>query len=196
MKTILAFITIACLSLNVQANNNVQAQLNNCIKLPSNTLVDLNIQSIRSDIYNRTIGYYMTGSFTVIKEPYVNAGVIASTVDISFRNSTVLAPTGKGKNYIQVNAQATRNDNNSINEVRVYIHQDNGNQGKIDVRNIKINWKTGAIEVVHKLANVSVIYQENSILIVGTMQKNGYTMGVTLAIAKRKGILGKITSEG
>jgi len=47
-----------------------------------------------------------------------------------------------------------------------------------------MNWKTGSIEVVDRLANVSLIYQEDTILIIGTMQKNGYAIGVSLAISK------------
>jgi hypothetical protein len=170
----------------MQGNNSINPSLETFILLPTDFLVDLNLKTIRSDINSRSRDYYMTGSFTVIKTPNARDGVIARTVDISFRNSAIIAPIGKGKDYIQVNAQATRNDNNSINELRVYIHQDDGYEGKIDVRKIKVNWKTGTIEVINKLANVSVIYQEDSILIIGALQKYGYTIGVSLAIAKRK----------
>lgn len=142
---------------------------------------DINILSIKADIDSNKRAYFMTGSFTVIKNPKSNSDV-AHTVDISFRNSLILSR--RGSNYIQANAKAKRNDNNSINEFRIYVHHDNRGQGKIDKRNIKINWKTGSLEVVNKLTNVSIIYQKDSILITGTMQKNGYTIGVSLAISK------------
>ena len=129
----------------------------------------------------------MTGSFTVIKTPRSRDGDVAHTVDFSFRNSLVLSR--KGSNYIQANAQAKRNDNNSMNEFRIYVHHDTATKGEIDKRNIRVNWKTGSLEVVDKLANVSVLYQKEGILIIGTMQKNGYTIGVSLAIAKEVKII-------
>ena len=66
----------------------------------------------------------MTGSFTVLKTPTSKDGDVARTVDVSFRNCLVLSR--KSSNYIQANAQAKRNDNNSINEFRIYVHHDSG----------------------------------------------------------------------
>jgi hypothetical protein len=186
LKNIVALIIISFLTVPMQGNNLINPSLETFILLPTDFLVDFSLKTIRSDINSRSRDYYMTGSFTVIKTPTEWGGVIARTVDISFRNSAIIAAIWKGKDYIQVNAQATRNDCNSLNELRVYIYQDDGYEGKIDVRKIKVNWKTGTIEVINKLANVSVISQENSILIIGALQKNGYTIGVSLASAKRK----------
>lgn len=186
MKNSLLIFTIACLSiaLTVQASNYTTQPLENSIIPPVELVDNMNILSIKADIETNTRGYFMTGSFTVLKTPTGKEGDVAKAVDISFRNSNITS-SGKSNNYIQANAQATRNDNNSINELRIYVHHDSGTQGNIDKRNIKINWKTGSIEVVEKLANVTVIYQEDSILIIGTMQKDGYTIGVSLAISKQ-----------
>ena len=177
MKNLVSIITVLCMTLSIQASNSINPNVDNGGILPTNFFANMSILSIKADM-NRT--YFMTGSFTVLKTP--TRGDVAHTVDVSFRNSIVLSK--KGSNYIQANAKAKRNDNNSINEFRIYVHHDGGTQGKIDKRNIKVNWKTGSIEVVAKLANVSVIYQKDSILIIGTMQKNGYTIGVSLAISK------------
>lgn len=195
MKNLLNIIIIAFITLSLQANNTLDSHLRNDSISPSIYVTDLNLRTIKSDINNRTRNYFMTGSFTVVKTPSRNEGDIAKTVAISFRNTPIMAPEGKGNHYIQANAQAKRNDNNSINEFRIYIHQDGGSQGNIDKRNIKVNWKTGSIQVVNNLENVSIIYEEDSILIIGTMQKYGYTLGVSLAISKRKEIIGEILSS-
>lgn len=183
MKKLSSTIVVLIMAFTIQAHNGVKVE--NCN--PMNCIIgnELNIKTIKADIVNGGF-YLMTGSFTVIKTP-TGGSDIAKTVDISFRNSSVLSK--RGNNYIQVNAKAKRNDNNSINEFRIYVHHDGGSQGKVDKRNIKVNWKTGRLEVVAKLANVSVVYQKDSILIIGTMQKNGYTIGVSLAIAKDIGLI-------
>ena len=186
MKNSLSFIiTIVCMSmtLTAHANNYSNQTLKNNPILSLNLVNDLNILSIKAGIETNARGYLMTGSFTVLKAPTRKNDDVAKAVDISFRNSNIKS-SGKSNNYIQANAKAQRNDNNSINEFRIYVPHDSGNQGKVDERNIKVNWKTGSLEIVDKLANVSVIYQENSILIIGTMQKNGYTIGVNLAISR------------
>ncbi len=181
MKNLVSIITAVCLlmALSVQASNHSTQPVKNNIILPVNLVANMDILSIKSDIDNNRRAYFMTGSFTVLKTPTSRDGDVAKAVDVSFLNNII---SSRG-NYIQANAQAKRNDNNSINEFRIYVPH-TGNQGKIDKRNIKVNWKTGSIEVVDKLANASVIYQEDSILIIGTMQKKGYTIGVSLAISK------------
>ncbi len=182
MKTLVSIIIVVCISmtLTVQAGNYSKQPVENSIVLPAVLPPSMNILSIKADIDNNRRGYFMTGSFTVLRTPRGRDGDVARTVDASFRNSPILSLG----NYIQANVRARRNDNNSINEFRIYVHQSRGSQGTIDKRNIKVNWKTGSIEVVDKLANVSVIYQEDSILVIGTMQKDGYTIGVSLAISK------------
>jgi hypothetical protein len=182
MKNLVNIITVALFTLSLQAinYNNPNPNKDNRIIIKPFSFADLNILSIKEDIKKSRI-YYMTGSFTVLKNPK-RGDDVSHAVDISFRNSVILSRSGS--NYIQANAKAKRNDNNSTNEFRIYVHHDNSRSGKIDKRNIKVNWKTGSLEVVSKLANVSVIYQKDSILITGTMQKNGYTIGVNLAISK------------
>ena len=182
MKNLLSIITVVCMALSIQASNSVNPTIEHKVVLPSIFFANMNIKSIKADIDSNKRAYFMIGSFTVLKTPTSQDGDVARTVDVSFRNSLVLSR--KGSNYIQANAQAKRNDNNSINEFRIYVHHDSGTQGNIDKRNIKVNWKTGSLEVVDKLANVSVLYQKDSILIIGTMQKNEYTIGVSLAISK------------
>lgn len=186
MKNPAIIFTVVCLSmaLTVQASNYATQPLENSIILPVDVVDNMNILSIKAAIEANTRGYYMTGSFTVLKTPTAREGDVAKAVDISFRNTNILS-SGASNNYIQANAQAKRNDNNSINELRIYVHHDSSGRGNVDERNIKINWKTGSIEVVDRLSNVTVIYQENSILIIGTMQKDGYTIGVSLAISKQ-----------
>lgn len=186
MKNLLSIFTVVCLSISMYANNSPVQSFKDSSTFNAAYFNDMNILSIKADINNNTRSYFMTGSFTVIKKPKGNSGV-SHTVDVSFRNSSILSR--QGSNYIQANAKATRNDNNTINEFLIYVNHDNGSEGKIDKRNIKVNWKTGSLEVVDKLANVSVVYQEDSILIIGTMQKNGYTIGVSLAIAKEARII-------
>lgn len=189
MKNSVIIFTVVCLSmaLTVQASNYATQPLENSIILPVDVVDNMSILSIKAAIEANTRGYYMTGSFTVLKTPTGREGDVAKAVDISFRNTNILS-SGASNNYIQANAQATRNDNNSINELRIYVHHDSSGRGNVDERNIKINWKTGSIEVVDRLSNVTVIYQENSILIIGTMQKDGYTVGVSLAISKQTSI--------
>ena len=117
----------------------------------------------------------------ILKTPV--RGDVATSFDASFRNNRVLSR--EGSNYIQANAQARRNDNNRNNEFRVYVHRDRGPQGHVDRNNIKVNWKGSSVgELDGKLSNVTVLYKKESILIIGTMQKNGYTLGVSLAIVK------------
>ena len=182
MKKLVSIITLVCMALSIQASNSVNPTIDHEVVLPSIFFANMNIKSIKANIDSNKRAYFMTGSFTVLKTPTSQDRDVARTVDVSFRNSLVLSR--KGSNYIQANAQAKRNDNNSINEFRIYVHHDSGSKGNIDKRNIKVNWKTGSLEVVDKLANVSVLYQKDSILIIGTMQKNGYTIGVSLAISK------------
>jgi len=184
MKKLTSTIVVLIMALSMQAHNGIIVKVENTNPNPIIDITggEMNIKSIKANIDSNKRAYYMTGSFTVIKTPTSRDGDVAHTVDVSFRNSLVLSR--RGSNYIQANAQAKRNDNNSNNEFRIYIHHDNRGQGKIDKRNIKVNWKTGSLEVVAKLANVSVLYQKDGILIIGTMQKNGYTIGVSLAIAK------------
>ncbi|MDN3493453.1 hypothetical protein [Winogradskyella bathintestinalis] len=182
MKTILSIITILCMTTSIHAKNFNNSIIHNDKNLRSYFFADMSLASIKADVEANKRAYFMTGSFTVIKTPNAEEANVAHTVDVSFRNELIISKSAN--DYIQVNAKATRNDNNSNNEFRIYVHPDNGGQGKIDKNNIKVNWKTGSTEVSHKLTNVSIIYQEDSILIVGTMQKGGYTMGVTLAISK------------
>lgn len=121
----------------------------------------------------------MTGSLTILKAP--ESGDVASSLDLSFRNSLVTAY--QGRDYIQANPKAERNDNNRSNEVRIYVHQDRN--GKVNRSNVKLNWKSGSTgEIVGILSNVTVLYQEDSILVTGSFQKNGYTVGVSLAVSK------------
>ncbi len=182
MKNLFSIITLVCMTLSIQANNFINPDGSNGNTLPNYLFADMNLMTIKSDIDNNKRSYFMTGSFTVLKTPTKKDGDVAKTVDVSFRNNQVLSR--KGSTYIQANAQAKRNDNNSINEFRIYVNHEKNNEKIIDKRNIKVNWKTGSLEVVDKLKNVSVIYQEDGILIIGTMQKNGFTIGVTLAISK------------
>ncbi|MDN3493452.1 hypothetical protein [Winogradskyella bathintestinalis] len=182
MKTILSIITVICMTFSIQANDSNNPKIDKGKNLRSYFFADMSISSIKADVEANDRSYFMTGSFTAIKAPNAKQGDVAHTVDVSFRNELIISKSGN--DYIQVNAQAKRNDNNSNNEFRIYVNQDNGGQGKIDKSNIKVNWKTGSTEVANKLTNVSIIYQEDSILIVGTTQKGGYTIGVTLAIAK------------
>lgn len=190
MKNLLIPIILLWVTMPLVAINSINHKKSDSPIITSWFFTDLDIFKIKQDIETGRRGYYMTGSFTVIKTPTDNGGV-AHTVDISFRNATIKS-SGKPNNYIQADAQGLRNDNNSINEISIYIPYVNGTDGSVDERNIKVNWKTGSLEVVNKLANVSVIYQEHTILINGTMQKNGYNIGVSLAIAKKKGFLNNI----
>lgn len=187
MKNLVSIITIICMSmaLTVQASNDSNQPVDNRKILPVDLFADMDILSIKDDLDNNRRYYYMTGSFTTLKRPSSTESDVARAVDVSFRNTEILSLG----NYIQANAKATRNDNNSINEFRIYVHQDRNNQGQVDENNIKVNWKTGSLEVVDKLDNVAVIYQEDSILIIGTMEKNGFTIGVSLAISKQKEII-------
>jgi len=189
MKKLSSTIVVLIMAFTMQAHNGTTVKVENANPNPIIDIIvgELNIKSIKADIDANRRGYYMTGSFTILKTPTSRDGDVAHTVDASFRNSLVLSR--RGSNYIQANAKAKRNDNNSINEFRIYVHHDSGTQGKIDKRNIKVNWKTGSIEIDTKLANVSVLYQKDGILIIGTMQKHGYTIGVSLAIAKEVKII-------
>lgn len=185
MKNLIILITLVFALLPLRASNDTSQIKADSTILNSFFFTDLDVFKIKQDIETRTRAYYMTGSFTVIKTPTEREGDVAHTVDISFRNATIRS-SREGNNYIQANAQATRNDNNSINEFRIYIPHGSGEDGSVDERNIKVNWKTGSIEVVDKLDNVSIIYKEHTILIIGTMEKNGYTIGVSLALAKKQ----------
>ncbi|WP_179334643.1 hypothetical protein [Winogradskyella costae] len=185
MKNLVILITLVFALLPLKASNEIIYKKDASTILNSNLDTDLDIFKIKQDIETRNRVYYMTGSFTVIKTPTGRESDVAHTVDISFRNATIKS-SGERNNYIQANAQAIRNDNNTINEFRIYIPHGSGEDGSVDERNIKVNWKTGSIEVVDKLDNVSIIYKEHTILIIGTMEKNGYTIGVSLALAKKQ----------
>jgi len=182
MKKILSTIAVLIMAFTTQANevyyNNIDAGPSE-LKINPTTSIDL--LSIKKDIETNRRAYYMTGSVTVLKAP--KTGDVASSLDLSFRNSVLIAYPGR--NYVQANAQAKRNDTNRNNEIRIYVHHNDGGKGKVDLKNVKINWKSDLSgEIVGKLSNVTVLYQENSILITGSFQKNGYTLGVSLAISK------------
>ena len=180
MKTILSTIALVCMTFSIQANDlkNQPLKLSNCsTAVDSSNPIDLS--SIMKDIIGNKRAYFMTGSLTILKAP--RKGDVAAYLDLSFRNSLVIAY--KGRDYIQANPKAKRNDNNQNNEVRIYVHQDRNS--KVNTQNIKLNWKNGSTgEIVGILSNVNVLYQNNSILITGSFQKSGYTVGVSLAISK------------
>lgn len=185
MKNLLIIITLLWAALPLEASHHINHKKSDDSFPISIFFSDLDILQIKTDIETGSDAYYMTGSFTVVKAPTVSNFDVSHTVDISFRNATIRS-SGESNNYIQANALATRNDNNTINEFRIYIPHGSGVDGSVDERNIKVNWKTGTLEVVDKLANVNVLYKEHSILIIGTMEKNGYTIGVSLALAKKQ----------
>tara|TARA_R110002126_G_scaffold127512_2_gene269735 strand:+ start:5671 stop:6216 length:546 start_codon:yes stop_codon:yes gene_type:complete len=179
MKTILSVIAIVNMVVSLQANDvNIHHKYvkeNTAIK----KMNPVNISSIIDDVLSKKGSYNMTGSLTILDTSKSGNGVQA--LDLSFRNSPVIAY--KGRDYIQANPQALRNDNNRKNEVRVYVHHDT--KGNVNTKNVKLNWKSGSTgEIVGILNNVSVLYQKNSILITGSFEKNGYIVGVSLAISK------------
>lgn len=180
MRTILSTIAVVCMAFSIQAND---------MKIQPDNLGDalammdaedpINLSSMITEVLGNKRAYFMTGSLTILKAP--KKGDVSSSLDLSFRNSLVIAY--KGRDYIQANPQAIRNDNNRSNEVRIYVHKD-GN-GKVNTKNVKLNWKSGSTgEIVGILSNVNVIYEDNSILITGSFKKNGYTVGVSLALSK------------
>lgn len=180
MKTILSTIAVVCMIFTIKAND-LKIQPLNFNQASEIVDVDnpIDLSSIMKDVLNNRRAYFMTGSLTILKAP--KTGDVASSLDLSFRNSLVIAY--KGRDYIQANPKAKRNDNNRSNEVRIYVHQDRN--GKVNKSNVKLNWKSGATgEIVGILSNVTVLYQEDSILVTGSFQKNGYTVGVSLAISK------------
>lgn len=180
MKTILSTIAVVCMVFSVKAND-LKIQKMNLSYSSTTVNVDdpIDLSSIMKDVLGNKRAYFMTGSLTILKAP--KKGDVASSLDLSFRNSIITAY--KGRDYIQANPKGKRNDNNQSNEVRIYVHQDS--QGKVDKRNVKLNWKSGSTgEIVGILSNVNVLYQNDSILITGSFQKNGYTVGVSLAISK------------
>ncbi len=181
MKTILSAIAVVCMVFSIRAND-IKNQNGNFTKTSKEISVagSIDLTTIIDDILGNKRGYFMTGSLTILKAP--RTGDVASSLDLSFRNTLVVA---NSNNYIQANPQATRNDNNRNNEVRIYVHQDKSRLGQVNKRNVKVNWKNGSTdEIVGILSNVTVLYQDDSILITGSFQKNGYTVGVNLAISK------------
>ena len=180
MKTILSTIAAGCMVVAIHAND-----LKNQPLLLRNSLATINVAnpidlaSIMKDVLGNKRAYFMTGSLTILKAP--KNGDVASSLDLSFRNSQIIAY--KGRDYIQANPQAKRNDTNRLNEVRIYVHRND--KGKVNKKNIKLNWKNESKEeIVEVLSNVTVLYQNDSILITGSFQKSGYTVGVSLAISK------------
>lgn len=146
----------------------------------------INLLTIKKDVLNNSRAYFMTGSITVLKAP--KNGDVASSFDASFRNSLIMAYSGR--NYVQANPQAKRNDNNRNGELRIYVAHDNRGKGNVDKNKVKINWKgERSGEIAGNLSNVTVLHQQNSILITGTLQKNGYTIGVSLALTKEVKII-------
>lgn len=182
MKTILSVFTMLSMICSIQAND-LKTSTENISENPFNMVVDdpINLKTILTNILKNSRAYYMTGSVTIIKAP-IN-GDVATSLDASFRNSIIKAY--KGRTYIQANVKAQRNDTNKTDEVRVYVHADNKGPALVDKNKVKINWKgSGSGEIAGNLSNVSVLHQNDSILITGTLQKNGYTIGVSLAITK------------
>lgn len=180
MKTVLSTIAVVCMVFSIQAND-LKGNEMNLIENGKTFKMDdpINLSTMMSEILGNERAYFMTGSLTILKAPIT--GDVASSLDLSFRNSIVIAY--KGRDYIQANPQASRNDNNRNNEVRIYVHQDT--QGGVNEKNVKLNWKSGSTgEIVGILTNVNVLYQNDSILITGSFQKDGYTVGVSLAISK------------
>lgn len=182
MKKYINIIVALAISFSLQANTAHPKYVDKATyPVEINTVDNINLLSIKADIDNNRRAYFMTGSVTVLQAP--KTGDVASSLDLSFRNSPVLSR--KGSTYIQANPQAKRNDTDATNEIRIYVHHDTLGKGDVDASNVKLNWKSGATgEIVGKLSNVTVLYQKDSILITGSFQKNGYTLGVSLAIAK------------
>ncbi|MGB5436787.1 MAG: hypothetical protein WBM98_12915 [Maribacter sp.] len=177
MRTILSTIAVVCMVLPVKAND-LKIHIEHMNIDPSTTIIADNLDLLKIKTKDGS-WYNMTGSVTIVKGP--TRGDVPESFDASFRNSEVL--TYPERDYIQANVQATRNDNNRNNEIRIYVHQDSRARGKVDKNNIKVNWKGSDVgELDGKLSNVTVIYQKSSILITGTMQKGSYTLGVSVAI--------------
>jgi len=182
MKTILSTIAVVCMVFSIQAND-MKLQHHNLGDALSTVNIEdpINLLTIKADVNANKRGYFMTGSITVLNAP--KNGDVASSFDASFRNSLIKAYTGR--NYVQANPQAKRNDNNRNGELRIYVAHDNRGKGNVDKNKVKINWKGDKSgEIAGNLSNVTVLYQQNSILITGTLQKNGYTIGVSLALTK------------
>lgn len=182
MRTILSTIAAVCVVFSIQAND-IKIQPNNLGGAQSkvNTEDPINLLAIKADIGANKRDYFMTGSVTILKAP--KAGDVASSFDASFRNSKIIVY--EGRDYVQANPQAKRNDNNRTGEVRIYVAHDDHGKGNVDKNKVKINWKGDSTgEIAGNLSNVTVLYQQNSILITGTLQKNGYTIGVSLALTK------------
>lgn len=180
MKTILSTIAVVCMVFSMQANN-MKIQKESFNNSTTMKVADDNLDLLK--IKNGKGGYYynMTGSLTILQTPG-KGGDIPKVLDASFRNEAVIIYNDR--DYIQANTKALRNDNQQNNEVQFYVHHDNRGQGKVDKSKVKINWKSGATgEIIGNLSNVTVIYQPYSILITGTLEKNGYTIGVSLAIS-------------
>lgn len=182
MRTILSTIALVCIAFSIQANDMKIQPCNLGSTLSTINIEDpINLLTIKADVGANKRDYFMTGSVTILKAP--KAGDVASSFDASFRNSKIIVY--KGRDYVQANPQAKRNDNNRTGEVRIYVAHDNRGKGNVDKNKVKINWKGDATgEISGNLSNVTVLYQQNSILITGTLQKNGYTIGVSLALTK------------
>ncbi len=180
MKTILSAIAIVCILFSVKGNdmkNQYNISLENYWEQPLTDIIYLD--QIINDIVNNRRGYFMTGSATIIKAS--STSDVAKVLDASFRNSRIIAYAGR--NYIQANVSAKRNDNDRNDEIRIYAYKND--IGQIDTDKVKINWKGGPTgEISGNLSNVTMIHQPQSFLIIGTLQKNGYTIGVSLAISK------------
>ena len=180
MRTILSTIAVVCMVFSLQAND-LRIPNKNLMNDLATKAVDNNLNLLKIKTGEGGHYYSMTGSLTILQAP-AKGRTIINALDASFRNEVVVVY--RDRDYIQANAKAKRNDNQQDNEVRFYVHHDNRGQGKVDKNKVKVNWKSGKTgEIAGNLSNVVVLYNKESILITGTLKKNGYTIGVSLAIS-------------
>ena len=179
MRKIISTIAVVSMVFSMQANDlRIQNKILST-DLPT-TMVDDNLNLIKIKTGESGHFYKMTGSLTILKAPPTGR-TITQALGATFLNEVVIYK--RDRDYIQANANAKRSDKQQNNEVRIYVYHDNIGQGKVDKDKVKINWKSGKTgEIAGNLSNVVVLYNKESILITGTLVKNGYTIGVSLAI--------------
>ncbi len=127
MKTLLSTIAIVCMVFSMKAND-LKMHNVNVDNDPTTVVVDNNLNLLK--IISGAGGHYysMTGSLTMLKAPAAGQ-TITKAFDASFRNENV--KVYRGRDYIQANPQAKRNDNQRNNEVRIYVHHDNRGKAKL-----------------------------------------------------------------
>ena len=143
---------------------------------------DLNLETIKGHIRNKTFCYTLHLSSTAIVPPKHPQPLKALDAYYSSTNYVIVE-----RDYLRSNGLLLRSDTgfnrNAGNTYEVLIYPERADKRNVDVNRVKLTWRSPerGLNTFH-LKNVSVSYKSYGILIIGDYEIDGLVFGVTLAL--------------